>query len=30
MTVLHSRDLVNWEIAGHAVSDLTQISSAMG
>ena len=30
MTILHSRDLVNWEIAGNAVSDLTQISSAMG
>ena len=30
MTILHSRDLVNWEIAGHAVSDLTQISSALG
>lgn len=26
MTILHSRDLVNWEIAGHAVADLTQIS----
>ena len=30
MTILHSCDLVNWEIAGNAVSDLTQISSAMG
>ena len=30
MTILHSRDLVNWEIAGHAVADLTQISPAMG
>ncbi len=30
MTILHSRDLVNWEITGHAVSDLTQISSALG
>ena len=29
MTVLHSRDLVNWEIAGNAVSDLTQISPAL-
>jgi beta-xylosidase len=29
MTVLHSRDLVNWEIAGNAVTDLTQISSAL-
>lgn len=26
MTVLHSRDLVNWEIAGNAVPDLTEIS----
>lgn len=25
MVILHSRDLVNWTIAGHAVSDLTQI-----
>ena len=24
--VLHSKDLVNWEICGHAVADLTQIS----
>ena len=30
MTILHSRDLVNWEIAGHAVDDLTQISPALG
>ena len=30
MTILHSRDLVNWEIAGNAVSDLTQISPALG
>jgi beta-xylosidase len=30
MTVLHSRDLVNWEIASNAVTDLTQISSALG
>ena len=30
MTILHSRDLVNWEIAGQAVNDLTQISPAMG
>lgn len=29
MTILHSRDLVSWEIAGHAVNDLGQISSAM-
>lgn len=26
MTILHSHDLVNWEIAGNAVPDLTQIS----
>lgn len=26
MTVLHSKDLVNWKICGHAVEDLTQIS----
>ena len=25
MVILHSRDLVNWEILGHAASDLTQI-----
>ena len=30
MTILHSQDLVNWEIAGNAVGDLTQISPAMG
>ena len=29
MTILHSRDLVNWEFAGHVVSDLTQISDAL-
>ena len=29
MTILRSRDLVNWEIAGNAVPDLSQISSAM-
>ena len=29
MTVLHSRNLVNWEIAGNAVPDLSQISKAM-
>lgn len=29
MTILHSRDLVNWEIAGNAVNDLSQISPAM-
>lgn len=26
MTILHSKDLVNWQICGHAVEDLTQIS----
>jgi len=26
MVVLHSKDLVNWEIAGHVVADLTRIS----
>ena len=30
MTILHSRDLVNWEIAGHGVSNLTAISPALG
>jgi len=30
MTILHSRDLIHWEIVGHGVSDLTQISPAMG
>src|ERR1043165_6411621 len=25
MIILHSRDLVNWTIAGHAINDLTQI-----
>lgn len=30
MTILHSHDLVNWEIAGNAVADLTQISPALG
>ena len=29
MTILHSRDLVHWEIAGHAVNDLSEISSAL-
>ncbi len=28
MTILHSRDLVNWQIAGHAVGDLSEISRA--
>ncbi len=26
MVILHSRDLVNWQIVGHAVEDLTQLS----
>lgn len=29
MIILHSKDLVNWRICGHAVSDLTQISSEL-
>ena len=29
MTIIHSRDLVNWEIVGNAVPDLTQISPAL-
>ncbi|WP_282456188.1 family 43 glycosylhydrolase [Chitinophaga sedimenti] len=29
MTILHSRDLVNWEICGHAIADLTQISQEL-
>jgi beta-xylosidase len=29
MAVLHSRDLVNWELIGHAVQDVTQISLEM-
>lgn len=29
MAVLHSRDLVNWEICSHVVSDVTQISSEL-
>lgn len=29
MTILHSTDLVNWRICGHAVEDLTQISPAL-
>jgi len=27
--ILHSKDLVNWSIAGHAVTDITQISADM-
>ncbi len=29
MVILHSRDLVNWTIAGHAIDDLTQIGPEM-
>ena len=29
MAVLHSRDLVNWEIIGHVATDLTRISPEM-
>lgn len=29
MIVLHSKDLVNWEITGHVVDDLTRISSQL-
>lgn len=29
MAVLHSKDLVNWEIAGHVVDDLTRISAQL-
>jgi beta-xylosidase len=29
MVILHSKDLVNWTIAGHVVNDLTQISPDM-
>jgi len=30
MAVLHSRDLVNWQIAGHVVSDLTTLDPELG
>lgn len=30
MTVLHSTDLVNWEVVGNAVADLTQIGPELG
>jgi beta-xylosidase len=30
MVVLHSRDLVNWQIAGHVVSDLTALDPELG
>ena len=29
VVILHSRDLVNWEIQGHAVADVTQISAEL-
>lgn len=29
MTLLHSKDLVNWEIAGNIITDLTQISEEL-
>lgn len=29
MVILHSRDLVNWRLAGHVITDLTQISPAL-
>lgn len=29
MTMLHSSDLVNWEICGNAISDLTEISDEL-
>lgn len=29
MTILHSRDMVNWTIIGHAVDDVTQIGPEM-
>ena len=30
VTIIHSRDLVNWEYCGHAVPDLTQIGPELG
>jgi beta-xylosidase len=30
MVILHSKDLVNWRILGHVVSDVTQIGPEMG
>lgn len=30
MTILHSRDLVNWEYAGNAITDLTHLSPRLG
>lgn len=29
MTILHSRDLVNWEICGHAINDVSQIGEEL-
>ncbi len=29
MVILHSRDLVNWQLAGHVITDLTQIGPAL-
>ncbi len=29
MIILHSKDMVNWRISGHAVNDITQISQEM-
>lgn len=29
MVILHSKDLVNWQMIGHAVDDVTQISRKM-
>jgi hypothetical protein len=29
VVILHSKDLVNWEIAGHAVEDITKIGPEM-
>lgn len=29
MTILHSKDLVNWEICGNAITDLTQIGNEL-
>lgn len=29
MTILHSKDLVNWEISGNIINDLTQISEEL-
>lgn len=29
MTILHSKDLVNWQICGNAIADLTQVSEEL-